>query len=853
MKIAIAGFGVEGQSSYDYWSKQSDAELTIVDQNEALEVPEGVATITGPDAFERLSGFDLVIRSAGLAPYKIKTDGKLWSATNEFFAKCPAPIVGVTGTKGKGTTSSMIASMFEASGRKTWLVGNIGIAAISVLPEIQPEDIVIYELSSFQLWDIQASPHVAVVLGIEPEHLDVHRDMADYVAAKGNIRRYQKDNDICIFNSGNDYARHISLLSEVGTTIPYGLDEHNGGHVKEGMFYVGEHIICSVEELQLKGLHNQENACAAIAAAHELGLTNDDIAAGLRNFTGLPHRLEFVRTIEGVDYYNDSFSSSTPATVAAIRAFTQPEIVIVGGIDRGGDFEHLASELKQQSNIKKILLIGDIRHKLADVFGEAGLPIEVLDAQTMSEIVHAAKASASSGDVIILSPGCASFDMFKNFSDRGDQFKEAVQSLGETGRGTFLFKSCGYDDASGVAHFTYGFENGPEFTERIELHQGGEYDAATFDRALKLAFITIGTSYYKTFPSANASLGELQVDDWQAKFINTVYQEGLSQFAFENELSRDDLLHVQANGAADAPTAYEGDGTLVLQSGGKDSLLVARLLAEKDIDYTPWYLTSSEFHPEVLDDLSRPLTMAKRTIDRDALVKAAEEGALNGHVPVTFIVQSIALLQAVLLGKHQVLVSIAHEGEEPHAMIGDLPVTHQWSKTWQAEQLFSEYVHRYVSEDVQVGSPLRAYSELRVAELFVTHAWEKYGHRFSSCNRANYAQGADNTRLAWCGECPKCANSFVLFAPFVDAEQLKALFNGQDLFAKPLLQETFKGLFGVDGVMKPFECVGEIDELRYAYGLAMKRGGYQPVSFAVPDSQFDYLAEYPAQDWAKLL
>jgi len=416
----------------------------------------------------------------------------------------------------------------------------------------------------------------------------------------------------------------------------------------------------------------------------------------------------------------------------------------------------------------------------------------------------------------------------------------------------FIFEHYGYDASTGLAHFRYTLD-GRTFEEQVQYQPTERYDDVMLDRALFLAFSVIGTSYYKTFPATETVFEVGQIDDWQANFLSKVYQEGLSQFAYENDLTRQDLGHFEATtDHVLESVSYAGEGKLVLQSGGKDSLLVASLLNEKGEEYTPWYLTNSTHYPAILDSLGQPVVVATRKIDLDALRAAAADGAKNGHVPVTYIVQSLALVQAILLNKNEVLVSIAHEGEEPHAYVDDLAITHQWSKTWFAEQLFSEYVNRYISPDIHIGSPLRRYSELRVAELFVQHAWKQFGHSFSSCNRANYKQGEDNSELHWCGECPKCANSYLLFAPFVDAEELKSLFAGQDLFEKPMLQETFKGLLGAEGVMKPFECVGEINELQYAYHLAQKRGGYGRVSFSVPEATFDYKAEYPAQSFAAL-
>lgn len=417
----------------------------------------------------------------------------------------------------------------------------------------------------------------------------------------------------------------------------------------------------------------------------------------------------------------------------------------------------------------------------------------------------------------------------------------------------FVFKSYDFNETTHVASFRYGFENGREFEERVQFEKAENYDKQLLDRALFLSFILAGTSYYKAFPSRDVVLQTGSLDAWQADFFNVVYQEGLSQFAYENQRTRDDLAHFVPNDTEKtvAPLSAKGTTTISLQSGGKDSLLTATMLQEKQTPFTPWYVSSVPHHPAVLDTFSNPLVTVQRYIDLAALNESKSQGALNGHVPVTYIIASYALIDAILRGATTVLLSIGHEGEEAHDYIGDLAVNHQWSKTWPAEKALSEYVRRYISPDIRIGSPLRGFSELKIAELFIQHAWKKYGHSFSSCNRANYMQGNDNTQLRWCGECPKCANSFLLFAPFLPAEELKSLFNGQDLFEKPLLQNTFKGLLGIDGVMKPFECVGETAELQLAYAMAQRRGGYKVLSFTVPESTFDYEREYEVQAWAR--
>ena len=417
----------------------------------------------------------------------------------------------------------------------------------------------------------------------------------------------------------------------------------------------------------------------------------------------------------------------------------------------------------------------------------------------------------------------------------------------------FKFQNYAFDTKTYTAEFCYRGADGTDFKEVINFAKPLSPitpDQEILENALFLSFILIGTSYYKAHPTPEIDL-DTPLAKNQAEFFTTVYQDGLSQYAYENHLSRKDLAHFRSSVEnSTSSKSYDGKGILALQSGGKDSLLTASLLKKSAQNYSFWYLGSSEKHPEVLNSLPSALQTATRKIDLENLKKS---GGKNGHVPVTYIVQSLALIQAILNGQNTVYTSIGHEGAEPATVITgedgepDLPVNHQWSKTWEAELLFSDYVHTYISTDLTIGSPLRKYSELKIAELFAENCWNEFGHKFSSCNVANYHQKNDNSELKWCGKCSKCANSYLLFAPFVSQPELDSLFENNSLFQEPSLEQDFKGLLGLDGVLKPFECVGETDELRKAYHLRQSPAeNFLP--FDVPDSSFDKDFLYPSQN-----
>jgi UDP-N-acetylmuramoylalanine--D-glutamate ligase len=432
MKIAIAGYGLEGEENYNYWAAQNEHDITIVDENlhPSHALPDGVPTLLGPGVFEQLDGFDMVIRTAGLSPYKIKTDGKIWSATNEFFEKSPAKIIAVTGSKGKGTTASMIASIMETAGKKVWLVGNIGVSALKVLDEIGSEDIVVFEASSFQLWDLERSPHAAVVLFIEPEHLNVHKDMADYVNAKAHIRMFQTDDDLCVYHPTNLYAHQIARLTTKGRMVRYAIADDGGVYDRDGLFLQKTDIICPTDAVQVIGAHNIENACAAITLVREYDATisADAIEKGLRAFMGLPHRLKFVREVNGARYYDDSIATTPSSAIAALRSFSQQKVIILGGSSKGSDFLPLVKELLRHD--VRVLLIGDEATTIAAACDQVGFKdYEIITQPDMTTVVMRARDLAIPGSVVLLSPASASFGLFKDYVDRGNQFIAVVEKL----------------------------------------------------------------------------------------------------------------------------------------------------------------------------------------------------------------------------------------------------------------------------------------------------------------------------------------------------------------------------------------------------------------------------------------
>ena len=446
-KIAVLGIGLEGRSVIDFLQDKS-ADITVLDEKKNEKDIEGLGELKGKGVkfvfgkFSGLDKYDIIFRSPDIVLHseeiiKAKEKGvEISSSTKLFFQLCAGKIVGVTGTKGKGTTSTLIYEMLKSQGIHVFLGGNIGVVPLGFLSEITPKSYVVLELSSFQLEDLDESPHIAVVLMITSEHLDHHKDTLEYIDAKRNIVRFQNPGDFAIVNKDYPTSNESDSFTDGEVyQISREFPVERGCYVKDGYIVTKldniEDRIIATKEIFIPGRHNLENACSAVMAATIVGVDKDDIIKVLKTFRGLTHRLELVTEIKGVKYYDDSFSTIPESVIAAIEAFSNPEILILGGSSKNSDFTELAETIRKAPNIKAIIGIGEEGERINSEFRmgtNLNIPI-IEDCQNMKEIVEAAAKVAGIGDIVLLSPACASFDMFKNYKDRGDQFKREVFSL----------------------------------------------------------------------------------------------------------------------------------------------------------------------------------------------------------------------------------------------------------------------------------------------------------------------------------------------------------------------------------------------------------------------------------------
>lgn len=445
MNIAILGYGSQGRAAYEYWNKAGN-QLTICDSRYELRVPEGTGRQLGETYLHNLGRFDLIVRAApSIHPREILEANpdsptilsKVTTVTNEFFKVCPSKhIIGVTGTKGKGTTSSLVAAILQAAGKTVHLGGNIGVPPLDMLQAgIQPDDWVVLELANFQLIDIHYSPPIGVCVMVVPEHLNWHKDMDEYVQAKQQLFKYQTKDDLAVYNRESHYSKEIAAISP-GRKISYEVpgpgaepQQTTGAYLKNDTIYMDGAAVCKTSDIALLGRHNIENVCAAVAATWEvIGKRAEVVQQAVRQFKGLEHRLEFVRDFDGVHYYDDSFGTTPETAMVAIQAFEQPKVVILGGSDKGAGFDELAHVVATHE-VRAAVVIGDTGPAIRKALEAAGYHHIIDGGQSMTQIVDAARAQAHPGDVVLLSTGCASFGLFKDYKDRGQQFQQAVNHL----------------------------------------------------------------------------------------------------------------------------------------------------------------------------------------------------------------------------------------------------------------------------------------------------------------------------------------------------------------------------------------------------------------------------------------
>lgn len=428
-KILIIGYGVEGKAAEVFLKKNvPDAEIDIVDMTD------------GKGYLDKQKDYDLAIKSPGVKSGLVTIP--YTTVINIFMSNYKGKIIGITGTKGKGTTASLIYEMLKTAGRDlpagrqgVYLGGNIGVPPLDFLDKLNNDSIVILELSSFQLQDLDKSPHIAVMLMTTSEHLDYHKDVSEYVEAKRNILKHQTKDDFAIVNRDYPASNEADIFSE--GKVYYISRERTGADgcfVRDNAIWIqiegGEKKIIDTKEILLPGKHNLENVCAAAMTAYLTGVEREHIEQALKTFKGLEHRLELIKEINGVKYYDDSFSTIPETTIAAIEAFTAPEILILGGSSKNSDFGELGRIISGSNNIKAIIGIGDEWHRMRAEFPISNFQFPIIeDAVDMKTVVLAASKIAQPGDVVLLSPACASFGMFKNYKDRGEQFKKEVLAL----------------------------------------------------------------------------------------------------------------------------------------------------------------------------------------------------------------------------------------------------------------------------------------------------------------------------------------------------------------------------------------------------------------------------------------
>ncbi|MDJ0764114.1 MAG: UDP-N-acetylmuramoyl-L-alanine--D-glutamate ligase [Myxococcota bacterium] len=445
--IAVLGVGVEGVATIDFLLRQGAQSITALDRRDISDLPPGVRGVFGEGYDRDLQRFATVFRSPGIRPdhpaLEAARSAGTWvtSAVAYFLATCPAPVVGVTGTVGKGTTASLIARMLKESGFTVHLGGNIGLSPLAFLDTTVSDHRVVLEISSFQAMDLTVSPHVGVILKTTSEHLDWHSDLDEYLNAKARLIANQSASDIVIYNKDAPHAERVASASpslyrraySTETTVEEGLYYQDGdGFIfeQEGQAKV---LPVDMEQIRLPGRFNLENIAAAILAAHAMGGSLSAACRVAMTFEGLPHRLEFVASKGDIHFYNDSYATRPEATLAALSHFEDsPLAIILGGSEKHADFSALVNALLAHPSLKQVCLIGDTAGRIAQGVETAGRPeFCVRTYPDLEPAMEGAVEALDTGGVVLLAPACASFGLFPNYKVRGERFRAKARALAD--------------------------------------------------------------------------------------------------------------------------------------------------------------------------------------------------------------------------------------------------------------------------------------------------------------------------------------------------------------------------------------------------------------------------------------
>lgn len=437
--VTVIGIGISNLPLIQYLVSLG-ADVTACDkrtkedlgENYTVLEPLGVKFNLGESYLEHIDG-EIIFKTPGMrydVPALVaarKRGAVVTSEMEVFFDVCPSHMIAITGSDGKTTTTTLTNKMMTKAGYKTWLGGNIGNPLLTQTENMKPEDWVILELSSFQLHTMRKSPEIAVITNISPNHLDMHKDYQEYIDAKKNIMLYQKFSDTLVVNADNEVTAQIGKEAK-GTLKRFSRTDKTADYYLENDFicHRGEPVL-NIHEITVPGMHNVENYMAAMAAVE--GLVSDDkIREVAREFEGVEHRIEFVREINGAKYYNSSIDSSPNRTINTLRVFEgKPVILISGGKDKGIPYDAIGEPIV--NGVKTLILIGATTDKIKDAVKATGKNIEIIEKNSYEEVVKCAHEKAQSGDIVLLSPASTSFDMFRNFEERGNLFKKLVREL----------------------------------------------------------------------------------------------------------------------------------------------------------------------------------------------------------------------------------------------------------------------------------------------------------------------------------------------------------------------------------------------------------------------------------------